>query len=442
MMRILFTYFIVILNYCNSQPILDDVLLKDYNYKNCVKTSILANTQNQLLDPIIKLNSEETLKLSFDDLSNELEYYLYTFIHCDSNWNKSEIIQSEYLEGFFENYIEDYNFSFNTIQNYIHYELIFPNENINFLKSGNYIILIYDENMNPIITKRFIVYEDIVSIESNLKRGTFAQDFDTKHEIDFKIHLNNLVLQNPYEEIKIVIQQNDNWNNVKKNIRPSFIDRNIIEYDYDEEISFEAGNEFRYFEISNLDFFSENVDSIYTGPINQNKYTKDLKLCDNIFNQKNIFFASLTKDYPRQKNGHFSNYDLNGKMKIKNTRSNYPEYESEYVMVDFFLEKNLNENTIISSEQEIYIFGAISNWNLDEEYKMHYDPKSKSYHSSLFLKQGYYDYQYIVNNNENNVEGNYFETKNEYTIYVYHKPIWSRYEKIIGINKITSNYLD
>ena len=233
MMRILFTYFILILNYCNSQPILDDVLLKDYHYQNCIKTSILANTQNHLLDPIIKLNSEETLKLSFDDLSNELEYYLYTFIHCDSNWNKSEIIQSEYLEGFFENYIEDYNFSFNTIQNYIHYELIFPNENINFLKSGNYIVLIYDESMNPIITKRFIVYEDIVSIESNLKRGTFVQDFDTKHEIDFKIHLNNLILQNPYEEIKIVIQQNDNWNNVKKNIRPSFIDRNIIEYDYD-----------------------------------------------------------------------------------------------------------------------------------------------------------------------------------------------------------------
>jgi len=438
MIRILFANFILILNYCYSQPIIDDLFLKDHNYINCIKTSILENNQNYLLDPIIKLNSTETLKLSFDDLSNNLEYYMYTFIHCDSNWEESEIIYSEYLDGFFENYIESYSFSFNTIQKYIHYELIFPNENINFLKSGNYIILIYDENMNPIITKRFIVYEEIVKIESVLKRGTFVKDFDTKHEIDFKINLNNLIIQNPYEEIKVVIQQNDNWNNVKKNMRPSFIGTDFLEYDYDGEISFNAGNEFRHFEISNLDFFSENIDSIYTQKITKFLSTKENKLCDNQLVNQNIFFASIKKDYSRQKNNYFNKYDLNGKMKIKNSRSNYPEYESEYVMVDFYLKHNSKKNS------DIYIYGAISNWNINEEFKMKYDEDSQAHQLRLFLKQGYYDYQYILKNeNEPNmIEGNYFETKNEYTIYVYHKPIWSRYEKIIGINKITSNYLD
>ena len=442
MTRILIAHFFLILNYCYSQPILDDLFLKDYHYNDCIKTAILANNQNHLLDPIIKLNSEETLKLSFDDLSNNLEYYLYTFIHCDSNWDRSEIIYSEYLEGFFENYIDNYNFSFNTIQNYIHYELIFPNENINFLKSGNYVVLIYDESMNPIITKRFVIYENLVSIESNLKRGTFVKDFDTKHEIDFKIHLNSLIIQNPHEEIKIVIQQNDNWNNIKKNTRPSFIGRNILEYDYDGEISFEAGNEFRHFEISNLDFFSENVDSIYTKSINANKLnmrptnSSTLESCDYKLMHENILFARLSKDYSRAKNNYFNKYDLNGKMEIKNSRSNYPEYESEYIMVDFFLKQN------IENKSDVYIFGALSNWDIEEKYKMNYDSTSKIYHSRLFLKQGYYDYQYITNNNKNIIEGNYFETKNEYTIYVYHKPIWSRYEKIIGINKITSNYLD
>ena len=100
---------------------------------------------------------------------------MYTFIHCDSNWGKSEMIYSEYLNGFYENYIEEYYYSFNTIQQYIHYELTFPNENINFLKSGNYIIIIYDEYMNPILTKRFIVYEDILRIKSNVKRYFFQR---------------------------------------------------------------------------------------------------------------------------------------------------------------------------------------------------------------------------------------------------------------------------
>ena len=437
MIRILFIHYFLLLIYCNSQPILDDVFLKDYEYNDCVKTAILENSQNYLLDPIIKLNSEETLKLSFDDLNNNLEYYLYTFIHCDSNWEESEIIYTEYLDGFQENYIENYDFSFNTLQDYIHYELTFPNENIKFLKSGNYIILVYDEDMNPIITKRFIVYEEIVRIDSNLKRGTFVKDFYTKHEIDFKVNLNNLAIQNPYEEIKIIIQQNDNWNNVKKNIRPSFISKNILEYDYEEEISFNSGNEFRHFEISNLEFFSENIDSIYTKEIDKENSTLNLESCRSKFNHENILFASLKKDYSRKKNSYFSKYDLNGKMQIKNSRSNYPEYESEYLTVDFLLKVDSKLNS------EVYIFGAISNWNIDEKYKMHYDPNSKTYQASLFLKQGYYDYQYLTNGiNRNKIEGNYFETKNEYTIYVYYKPIWSRYEKIIGINKITSNYLD
>ena len=437
MIKILFTHYFLLLIYCNSQPIIDNFFLKDYEYNECIKTAILENTQNYLLDPIIKLNSEESLKLSFDDLSNNLEYYLYTFIHCNSNWEESEIIYAEYLDGFQENYIENYDFSFNTIQDYIHYELIFPNENIKFLKSGNYIVLVYDENMNPIITKRFIVQEDIVKIDSNLKRGTFVKDFYTKHEIDFKINLNNLVIQNPYEEIKIIIQQNDNWNNVKKNIRPSFISQNVLEYDYEEEISFYSGNEFRHFETSNLDFFSENVDSIYTKEINKEEPRLNIELCNSKFNYDNVLFASLKRDYNRERNSYFNKYDLNGKMQIKNTRSNYPEYESEYIMVDFLLENDSEEKL------EVYIFGAISNWNVDEKYKMHYDPNSKKYQASLFLKQGYYDYQYIVNEQDiNKIEGNYFETKNEYTIYVYYKPIWSRYERIIGINKITSNYLD
>ncbi len=437
MIRILFIHYFLLLIYCNSQPILDDIFLKDYEYEECIKTTILRNSQNYLLDPIIKLNSEETLKLSFDDLDNNLEYYLYTFIHCNSNWEESEIIYAEYLDGFQENYIENYSFSFNTIQDYIHYELIFPNENIKFLKSGNYIILVYDENMKPIITKRFIVQEDIVKIDSNLKRGTFVKDFYTKHEIDFKINLNNLVIQNPYEEIKIIIQQNDNWNNVKKNIRPSFISQNVLEYDYEEEISFYSGNEFRHFETSNLDFFSENVDSIYTKEINKEDPRLNIELCNSKFNYDNILFASLKRDYNRERNSYFNKYDLNGKMQIKNSRSNYPEYESEYIMVDFLLENDSEEKL------EVYIFGAISNWNIDEKYKMCYDPNSKKYQASLFLKQGYYDYQYITNEqNINKIEGNYFETKNEYTIYVYYKPIWSRYERIIGINKITSNYLD
>ena len=420
----------------HSQPNLEEIFYKDFNYSNCIKSSTLTNNENELLDPIIKLNSNQTLKLSFDDLDNNLKYYMYTFIHCDSNWEKSEIIYSEYLNGFYENYIEEYYYSFNTIQQYIHYELTFPNENINFLKSGNYIIIIYDEYMNPILTKRFIVYEDILRIKSNVKRGTFSKDFDTKHEIDFEIYLDNFSIQNPFEEISIIIQQNDDWNNVKKNVQPSFVGKNIIKYDYEEQTSFNAGNEFRKFEISNIDFFSENVDSIYLKEISENTLSKEIEVCKYISND--MLYASLKKDLSRNINRYFNNYDLNGKQQLFNERSNNSEYESEYIMVDFHLKYPYDKSN------DIYVYGAISNWEYQEKFRLKFDEELQLYTTGALLKQGYYDYQYKIKNkyNENEIEGNYFETKNEYTIYVYHKPIWSRYEKIIGINKITSNYLD
>ena len=421
---------------CHSQPNLEEIFYKDFNYSNCIKSSTLTNNENELLDPIIKLNSNQTLKLSFDDLDNNLKYYMYTFIHCDSNWGKSEIIYSEYLNGFYENYIEEYYYSFNTIQQYIHYELTFPNENINFLKSGNYIIIIYDEYMNPILTKRFIVYEDILRIKSNVKRGTFSKDFDTKHEIDFEIYLDNFSIQNPFDEISIIIQQNDDWNNVKKNVQPSFVGKNIIKYDYEEQTSFNAGNEFRKFEISNIDFFSENVDSIYLKEISENTLSKEIEVCKYISND--MLYASLKKDFSRNINRYFNNYDLNGKQQLFNERSNNSEYESEYIMVDFHLKYPYDKSN------DIYVYGAISNWEYQEKFRLKFDEELQLYTTRALLKQGYYDYQYKIKNkyNENEIEGNYFETKNEYTIYVYYKPIWARYEKIIGINKITSNNLD
>ena len=151
-----------------------------------------------------------------------------------------------------------------------------------------------------------------------------------------------------------------------------------------------------------------------------------------------MLYASLKKDLSRNINRYFNNYDLNGKQQLFNERSNNSEYESEYIMVDFHLKYPYDKSN------DVYVYGAISNWEYQEKFRLKFDEELQLYTTRALLKQGYYDYQYKIKNkyNENEIEGNYFETKNEYTIYVYYKPIWARYEKIIGINKITSNNLD
>ena len=171
-MNKLFFYILIFLTFsAKSEEI------KEYTAKN-IGTVLIKNIENDLLDPIILLNSNDKLKLSFDEFSDKLNNYTYTFIHCSANWEKSDLLPTEYLEGFTENYLNEYSFSFNTIHNYVHYECTFPNEDVSFILSGNYMLIVYnDETQKVILKKKFIVYEKIIQIEANVKRATFLKDF-------------------------------------------------------------------------------------------------------------------------------------------------------------------------------------------------------------------------------------------------------------------------
>ena len=411
--------------------------LKDYNYnfKNnkssksfyeYPKSVKLENTANELLDPIIKLNSSEKLTLSFDIIDNESNSYAYTFIHCNVNWEYSDIIQPEYLDGFFDNYIDDYRYSFNTVNPYVHYECSFPNENVNFKKSGNYIVLVYDVEKNiPIITKRFMIYEEILNIRINVKKATLAKDMAEKQEIDFYIegHKKLNIIQ-PNTELKIIIQKNDDWNELITNCKPSFINNNTLEYDYQEEILFFGGNEYRDFDIKSLRYYGKNIKSIEQKKIQgSNLYTVELMEDEIEFSEEYEF-----------------KYDLNGKYILSVAENRNKDSEGEYALVKFFLKSRKIEN------KNIYIYGELTNWDILPEAKMHYNEKNKHYYGFLYLKQGYYNYQYIsaVSGEKTiyPIEGNYHETRNQYSIYTYYSPPWADYHRLVGVAKSTSNALN
>ena len=95
--------------------------------------------------------------------------------------------------------------------------------------------------------------------------------------------------------------------------------------------------------------------------------------------------------------------------------------------------------------KDVYIIGAITDWRLDENSKMEYDPERRGYKKGLFLKQGYYDYMYLVKDNASGmtsvapVNGDFWETNNMYHIFVYlFNPI-ENYDKLIGYTTIKSH---
>jgi hypothetical protein len=414
--------FIILTFYCLTiYPIDFKKVFPDSVYKKNIKTVLIYYGDDVLRDPVINLNSSNSITLTFDDLSNNVETYYYDFILCNEDWMPSDISQQEYLDGFSSNMIENYSFSFNTFYNYIHYKVSFPNEKINFKASGNYLIVVY-KDMNPdsiVLTKKFYILDQKVDVKVNVRRPIDASKSDIGQEISFKIITNNYYINNPLTDIKIVIMQNGRNDNIISNIKPLFIRKNELIYDYQDITTFDGGAEFRYFNIKSMRYLGEYIKAI--------EYKKP------------YYYVELYDDNPNTDKSYFFNYDINGKYKIDYQESNNDETDADYVFVKFSL---LNEYPFIDGD--IYILGALTDWKLNNESKMNYNYDKKAYEKTLLLKQGYYNYQYVFLRKGQKkadislIEGSHYQTKNDYSLFIYHHQPGKRYDELIGYTKITS----
>jgi hypothetical protein len=410
----------------DTTPYFQDNYLRydDFIYKKNIRTVQLQREDFEFTAPVIRLGTEEKLKLTFDDLDGEPKNYRFTIIHCDAAWNPTErLLQSEYIRGFFDDNINNYQYSRNTLQKYIHYELVFPTENIKPTKSGNYLLKVfidYDPN-NVIITRRFMVLDERVKILPDIHHASLINEYNYKQEIDFTIQITGYTITNPYQDLKVVILQNDRWDNAITKLKPTYLKDNELVYDYDHDNVFSGGNEFRNFDIKSLRWNSEFVQSI---------------TFDSLY-----YHVYLFPDKPRNTFRYFANRDINGKYKIYRQESSpgSSNIEAEYVYVHFSL---LMDKPIENGS--IYIFGELTGWKYSNEYKLLYNKKYQCYETMLYLKQGYYNYEYIYLKDDEKlgdetlIEGQHYETENDYVIYVYHKPINSNYDQLIGMKRFNS----
>ncbi|HET6245961.1 MAG: DUF5103 domain-containing protein [Bacteroidetes bacterium] len=394
---------------------------ENHVYISSIKTVLLTLNEDELAPAVIKLNSSNVLKLSFDILDLELRNYMYAFIHCDAMWEPSPLHEAEYLDGFFENYITDFQFSFNTLERYIHYNLLFPNDNINFTTSGNYVLVVYEEGNRdkPVITRRFMVYEEKVIVNPNVVRAAIPEERTTKQKVDFTILHSGYTILNPNLDLRVAVLQNNRWDNAKTELKPLFIREGELVYNYDRENLFHGGNEFRNFDIKTLRFKTENV--------------KEILFKDN---QNHVI---LTDDLILSTARYSTQPDINGRFVIRIQEGWNSDLEADYSYVHFRLKY---PTPVIDGN--LYIFGALSDWTFQNDYKLKYDFESKTYHATLYLKQGYYNYSYSFlqdgtsTGNPQLIDGSYFETENEYTIFVYHREPSTNHFKIIGYKHFNS----
>ena len=356
------------------------------------------------------------LSLSFDDVSGDENFYYYKIVHCDFDWKRSRLLKSEYLDGNDNNLIEDMESSYGTLQRYTNYKLSLPNNDVSFKISGNFKLEILDADDNIILERKFLILNEKLSVDLNVYPSQNKDRFYTHQNVQFIINTSGYKIRNPNNDIKVVVLQNDQWDSSKIIFRPQFIEKDRLVYRYNDESEFEGGNEYLFFDSKDLRSTNQKISFV---------------------RKENVYQHFLFTDNPRS-NLTYSNYsDINGNFIPNTTLGENPYYESDYSIVYFSLARQFEID-----DSKIYIYGKFNNYELTEENEMIYNPSLETFEGILLLKQGFYNYKYVIQKNnmisKNQISGSFFQTENSYTVLVYKKGFEDLYDMLIGVGRTNS----
>lgn len=368
---------------------------------------------NPLEAPVVEMGKRETIGIEFDELSHDYHRYVYHIEHCNADWTPTEgLFESDYLAGFNDRPIEDYENSFNTTQLYTHYRLTLPNEDTRLRLSGNYRVCIFedDDREDTLLQVQFCVVEPTMSIEASLSANTDI-DFNQRHQqLSYSISYgpNNVV--DPMRELHTVVMQNRRADTRVTDLQPNIQRATGVEFTHRRELIFPAGNEFHKFEILDVQKPGMNV--------------------DNMRWYEPYYHATLYAD--RTARNYVYDEDQDGGFLVRTDNDDgADDLTSEYLWVHFTLQAEPGLS--------VRLYGQWCGAVPEEECVLTYDEASKAYHAAAYLKQGYYNYQYVTENEEKAPDGNFFETENEYIILVYHRPQGGRYDKLVGYRRMKSS---
>jgi hypothetical protein len=375
-----------------------------------IKSIQLRPLQENNFSAIVPLGTP--LEISFDDLDADSKDYQYKIEHMTHDWKSSRLSSSQFIDGFDQNTIINVSNSFNTLQNYTHYSVRIPNINTVITKSGNYLLSILDTDDDVIFTRRFVLYEPSTTVGVTVERSRNSKTLNTQQTIEFFINHPKIKINNPAQEVHVVILKNNNWEEKITNLQPTFFRPNQLSYTYTNKTNFWGGNEYLNFDNKLIRNNSLNVVKII---------------------KKDIFHHYL---YPFEFNPfrkYSYNPDINGQFVIRTLEAKDSKTEADYAMIHFTL--SVEE---AFSEREVYVYGAFNDFKITDENKMYFDPEERAYKANILLKQGFYNYTFATketngNINTNDVNGSFYETENEYTVIVYYKPFGSFFERVVGI---------
>ena len=394
----------------------------DKIYKSNIATAQLFQYGNQLQLPVYTLNSGDRFQLEFDDLEGNFKSYYYTYQLCDYNWKPVNLSAFDYIKGFTQNRITTYRYSSIALTRYTHYQAILPEQNSLPIRSGNYLLKVFldGDSAKLAFTKRLLVVENKASVAASVVQLLGAQNFTTYQKVRFTVTTSDLNAFSAAQQIKVVVLQNNRWDNAQKDIIPTFVRGNVLDYSNENIAQFPGGKEWRWLDLRSFRLQSDRIDHADYGKTYTNMY--------------------VVPDIDRSAQRYVYYPDYNGSFNIVTYESINPFWQGDYATVKFSFTAPGGKPL---SSKNIFVAGQFTGFEASDKYKMRFNETTGLYEASVYMKQGYYAYTYLLEDekgidNTNILEGNYWETENNYTVLVYYKSFTDRTDQLIGIGQINS----
>lgn len=384
-----------------------------------IKTLQVLQNGDSLTYPLIRQGTEDRVVVSFDQMSHNPHFYSYRVVHCESDWTvSSQLSEFDYIEGIQNNRIEDSYLSLNTLFEYTHYYFELPNDDCRLLLSGNYAVEIVDsENLDSVVAIAcFSVTEDVVGIDPTIKFNTEYGVQNKYQQLDFSIDCGGLIVSSPVDELKLDIRQNGRKDNKVGGLAPLYTEGNKFHYKNDKRLIFEAGSEFYQIDFSHIRTFNGLIDRLYF---------------DNSYYHVDVTPGEVNTKLR-------TNFDSDGKFAI-HAQDVWSEREVDYSIVHFYFDKK-----DMWIDGNLYVSGYFNDNNLNHLNKMKYNQEEQRYELTTILKNGGYGFQYLFlpagqkKAMTNRTMGDFWQTENEYSIYVYYHPYGAKYDRLVGVKTIKS----
>ena len=382
--------------------------LKEKTPPNHIGTIIFQAEEQIENTTIVELGKAFTLR--FDDLNANEAYYYYTIQHANADWTASELFKSEYINGFDDVRIRNMSNSSATLQSYTHYTLTIPNRDIEIITSGNYVLAVFNGKQELIFTKRFVVYEQQANVQVGIFRLRDLEGIDSKQRIEIGVQTANINSRQPDQEISVWALQNYHWSSARKIPKYDYVMNQNLRFEYDNNLIFEGGNEYLFFDTKDIRSAGGNVAYI---------------------RRENLYQSILYPNYVRNGNVYTYAPDINGNFVIQTTEGFNPDTDADYTEVTFRLRSS-------ETNYDFYVTGLFNQHQPQPVHKLEYDSGSNLHKVTIRLKQGVYNFKYIAIDStgqlyENGVGGSHWETENEYLALVYLRRFGDRYDRLIGI---------